>query len=148
MESVMIGNPSLMTRIAIGKGIGFVIGLIGMLTLPSMMPEIGTMARWGFLFWYITFGAIIGIFGVFTLHPILRLPLPWWFMSPFVGAWLNFVLTLFIYDMLAAGMLSFFGPNGALSSPFWLVAEGAIVGLLIGYFATRFGGEGPETAGR
>jgi hypothetical protein len=148
MESVMIGNPSLMTRIAIGKGIGFVIGLIGMLTLPSMMPEIGTMARWGFLFWYITFGAIIGIFGVFTLHPILRLPLPWWFMSPFVGAWLNFVLTLFIYDMLAAGMLSFFGPNGALSSPFWLVAEGAVVGLLIGYFATRFGGEGPETAGR
>jgi hypothetical protein len=45
-------------------------------------------------------------------------------------------------------MLSFFGPNGALSSPFWLVAEGAVVGLLIGYFATRFGGEGPETAGR
>jgi hypothetical protein len=148
MESVMMGNPSLMTRLAIGKGIGFVIGLIGMLTLPSMMPEIGTMARWGFLFWYITFGAIIGIFGVFTLHPILRLPLPWWFMSPFVGAWLNFVLTLFIYDMLAAGMLSFFGPNGALSSPFWLVAEGAVVGLLIGYFATRFGGEGPETAVR
>ena len=27
-------------------------------------------------------------------------------------------------------------------------AEGAIIGLIIGYFATRFGGEGAETAGK
>ena len=29
-----------------------------------------------------------------------------------------------------------------------LAAEGAAVGLLIGYFATRFGGEGKETVGK
>jgi hypothetical protein len=143
----MFGKPSLMTRIAIGKGIGFIVGLVGMLMLPSMMPEIGTMARWGFLFWYTTFGAIVGVFGVLTWNPVLRLRMPWWFLSPFVGAWLNFVLTLFIYDMLGSAMRSFFGPDGALSSPFWFVAEGALIGLVIGYFATRFGGEGPETAG-
>ena len=27
----------------------------------------------------------------------------------------------------------------------WFVLEGAIVGIIIGYFATRFGGEGKET---
>jgi hypothetical protein len=58
---------------------------------------------------------------------------------------MNFVLTLFIYDRLAVMMLELMGENGLFMSPFWFVAEGAIVGLLIGYFATRFGGEGPET---
>jgi hypothetical protein len=33
-------------------------------------------------------------------------------------------------------------------NPFWFAAEGALVGLVIGYLATWFGGEGPETAGR
>ncbi len=31
---------------------------------------------------------------------------------------------------------------------FWFVAEGVVVGLVIGYACTRIGGEGPETAGR
>jgi hypothetical protein len=35
-----------------------------------------------------------------------------------------------------------------MQSPFWLTAEGAFVGFVIGYFATRFGGEGSETVGR
>ena len=144
----MFANPSLMTRIAIGKGIGFVIGLAGMLVIPVLMPEIGTMARWGFLLWYTTFGAIIGIFGVFTWHPMLKLPMPWWFLSPFVGAWMNFVLTLLIHDRLAEFSAALFGAGSPFASPFWFVAEGAVVGLVIGFAATRAGGEGPETAGR
>ena len=71
--------------------------------------------------------------------------MPWWFLAPLLGAWMNFVLTFFAYDTLAAAMASVFGPEGILSSPFWFVAEGAIVGLIIGFAATRFGGEGPET---
>jgi len=45
-------------------------------------------------------------------------------------------------------IVSLFGEAGVLSSPFWFTAEGAIIGLIIGYFATRFAGEGEETAGR
>jgi hypothetical protein len=37
-----------------------------------------------------------------------------------------------------------FGEQGFMTSPFWFAAEGAIVGFIIGYFATRFGGEGKE----
>jgi uncharacterized membrane protein (Fun14 family) len=37
-----------------------------------------------------------------------------------------------------------FGNNGLLASPFWFVGEGAIIGFIIGYFATRFGSEGKE----
>jgi len=141
----MFGNPSLITRIAIGKGVGFLFGLAGFITLPYFMADAGWMLRWGILLWYPTVGAFIGVFGVFTWHPVLKLPMPWWFRAPLVGAWMNFVLTFFAYEEMAAAMIAFFGPAGMMTSPFWFVLEGAIVGLVIGFLATRFGGEGPET---
>ena len=141
----MFGKPSLMTRIVVGKGIGFLVGLIGFVCLPYFLPEAGWLIRWGILLWYTTFGAIIGVFGVITHYPILNLPMPWWIRAPFIGAWMNFVLTFFAYDTMQAMLLSVFGEAGALASPFWFAAEGAIIGLIIGYFATRFGGEGKET---
>jgi len=130
----MFGNPSLMTRIAIGKGIGFLIGLAGFILLPYFLPEAGWLLRWGILFWYTTIGAIIGVFGVFTFHPILKLPFPWWLRAPIIGAWMNFVLVFFAYDVMGAMMVSLFGEGGMLSSPFWFTVEGAIVGSVIGYF--------------
>ena len=145
MFSSMFGNPSLITRIAIGKGIGFVVGLAGLITLPFFMPDASWLLRWGILFWYTTVGAVIGVFGVMTWHPILKLPMPWWFRSTCIGAWMNFVLTFFAYDDIGNAMVHTFGADGLLSSPFWMVLEGAVVGIVIGYFATRFGGEGKET---
>jgi hypothetical protein len=144
----MFGKPSLVTRIAVGKSIGFAFGLAGFLMLPYILPEAGQMLRWGFLLWYTTLGAIIAIFGVFTWHPVLQLPLPWWVRAPLLGGWMNFVLTLLIHDHLRQFSLSLFGPDSAFTSPFWFVAEGVVVGLVIGYACTRIGDEGPETAGR
>jgi hypothetical protein len=144
----MFAKPSLMTRIIVGKTVGFVVGLLGFLVLPYLMPDAGLLLRVGVLFWYTTLGAIIAVFGVFNWHPIFKIPMPWWLFAPIVGAWMNFVLALIAYDTLETVMLAMFGPDGALRSPFWICAEGAVVGLVIGYFATRFGGEGPATAGR
>jgi hypothetical protein len=143
----MFGNPSLMTRIAIGKGVGFIIGLAGFFAMPVFFGETDLMMRWGILLWYTTVGAFIGVFGVFTWHPILRLPMPWWFRSTLIGAWMNFVLTLLIYDVLKSYMAHLSAEIGTMASPFWFVFEGAVVGLLIGFLATRFGGEGKETVG-
>ena len=144
----MFGNPSLMTRIAIGKAIGFLFGLAGLIFLPYFLPDAGWLFRCGILLWYNTVGAIIGVFGVFTYHPVLKLPFPWWFRAPLLGGWMNFVLTFLAYDAMQSMMVSLFGEGRMLSSPFWFTAEGAIIGLIIGYFATRFGGEGEETVGR
>ena len=148
----MFQKPSLMLRIAIGKGVGFLIGLIGLVALPYFVADVDWMTRFGVLFWYATVGAMIGVFGVFTYHPILHLPMPWWFRAPLIGAWMNFVLTLFVYDTFAIWMPEIsdvtFGNATLMISPFWFVLEGALVGLLIGYLATRFGGEGKETVGR
>ena len=143
----MFGNPSLVTRIAIGKGIGFLFGLAGFIFLPYFLEDPGMMLRLGILFWYTTVGAIVGVFGVFTYHPVFKLPFPWWFRATLLGAWMNFVLVFFAYDVMGAMLVSVFGEDGMLSSPFWFVAEGAVVGFVIGFFATRFGGEGKETVG-
>lgn len=144
----MFENPSLITRIAIGKTIGFLFGLMGFIFLPYFYPDVDWLLRWGILLWYTTLGAIIGVFGVITYHPLLKLPLPWWFRAPLMGAWMNFVLTFFAYEVMQAIMLVMFGDNGMLTSPFWFTAEGALVGLIIGYFATRLGGEGKSTVGQ
>lgn len=144
----MFGYPSLMTRIAVGKSTGLIIGGAGFFLLPMFWPDAGLMLRWGVLLWYITMGGIIGIAGVLNWHPILRCPMPWWFMGPFMGAWMNFVLSLFAYEQMSAVLVYTFGPDSLFSSPYWFVLEGALIGLLMGYLATRFGGEGPETAGK
>jgi len=140
----MFANPSLTTRIIIGKTIGLVIGLTGFVLLPYFYPEAGWLLRWGVLLWYTTIGAIIGVFGVYTRHPILNLPMPWWFRAPILGAWMNFVLTFFAYETMREVMVGMFGDQGVMTSPFWFTAEGAVVGLVIGYVATRFGGEGKD----
>mgnify|MGYP006928166872 CR=1 FL=1 len=147
-EKYMFENPSSITRIATGKAVGFLFGLAGFIILPYFLPEADWLLRWGILLWYTTLGAIIGVFGVFTYHPILKLPFPWWIRAPLLGAWMNFVLTFFAFDDMKAMMISVFGENGILTSPFWFTAEGAIIGLIMGYFATRFGGEGKEVVGK
>lgn len=141
----MFSNPSLMTRIAVGKAVGAVIGLVGFLTVPYVWPEADWLLRWGVLLWYTTVGAVIGMFGVYTKHPVLKLPMPWWLRATTIGAWMNFVLVFFAYEKMEAMLRSMLGAESALTSPFWFVLEGALVGLIIGYFATRIGGEGPET---
>jgi hypothetical protein len=98
------------------------------------------MFRLGFLVWYTTFGALIGIFGMVDFHPWLKFPMPFWFRGLVFGAWFNFVATLLAYDKIAAFLAAL--DWGGFHDPFWFIAEGAIVGLLIDWIATRAGGEG------
>ena len=131
-------TPAIAKRIAISKGVGFLFGPAGLISLPYFWPDADWMIRWGILLWYTTLGVIVGIFGVSTRHQILKMDLRWWVLAPFLGAWMNFVLTLFAYDKLAAIMASTFGVDGFPSSPFWFAAEGAVVGLIIAFFTIWF----------
>ena len=144
----MFGKPSLITRIAVGKLGGFAFGLAWFLILPALLPEPDPMLRWGILLWYTTIGAIIGVFGVVNWNPVLSLSFPWWVSAPVIGGWMNFLLALLMYDTMYGYAAAVFGADSVFTSPFWVIAEGAIIGLVIGYAATRAGGEGPETAGR
>ncbi len=140
----MFAKNSVTSRIAVGELTGLLIGLAGFFLVPIFWPEATLMLRWGILLWYMTLGAIIGMFGVYTRHPIFPIPLPWWVRGPFLGGWMNFVLMLFAYDIMEKFMISYFGPDGLMTSPFWFVLEGAIIGLVIGFLATKIGGEGED----
>lgn len=148
MEPGILTHPSLTLRIGIGITVGLVIGLVGLAFLPFFAADAGWMLRSGILLWYTTLGAIIGVFGVYSSHPVLHIPLPWWVRAPFIGAWMNFVLTLFVYDQFSTMIIDAFGSaHSALTSPFLFALEGAVAGLIIGFVTTRFAGEGPETIG-
>ncbi len=143
MVKSVYDKPSILTRIAVGKGLGFLIGLAGFVVLPMLWPDVDPLFRWGILFWYTTLGAVVGVFGVLSYNPVLMLPMPWWVRAPIIGGWMNFVLTFFAYDQMQAALVVMLGMN---LSPFWFTLEGAIVGAIIGGVATRLGGEGRRTA--
>jgi len=140
----MLSNQSLIIRIAVGKLIGFTFGLMGLIFIPYFLPEASWLLRLGILLWYTTVGAIVGIFGALNFHPVFKVSLPWWLLSPFIGAWMNFVLTFFAYDAMQSMLVVLFGQNGILSSPFWFAAEGAVIGLMIGFFAMQFDDQASE----
>ena len=136
----MDSKPSLVKRVGIAKMIGLVIGLAGFFFISWISPEADILLRLGFLLWYTTFGALIGMFGMVDFHPMLKFAMPFWFRGIVFGAWFNLVATLLAYDKIEAFLKAL--DFGAFRSPFWFVVEGAIVGLFIDWVATRYGGEG------
>jgi hypothetical protein len=137
-------NSPLVRRLVIGKSIGFIIGFIGVVCMAILWPDSSWMDLIGFALWYTTLGAIIGVFGFMTEHPYLKFPMPWWIRSTILGASMNFILTLLLYDKLALMMLELCGEDCVLLSPFWFVLEGALVALIIEFCLFRFVGEGPS----
>ena len=134
-------TKSLTYRIGAGKAIGLFFGLLGFVLLPMLVEGSSMLLRVGILFWYATLGAIIGVFGVYTRHPILNLPLPWWVRGAILGGWMNFLLTLIAYDQIDAVMVAMFGAYDLALSPFWMIIEGAIIGMIMDYILTRYFGE-------
>jgi hypothetical protein len=135
-------QKSLIYRVGVGKGIGLLIGLAGFLMLPAFINDAPLTLRLGVLFWYPTMGAFVGLFGIFSQHPVLKLRLPWWFRGALIGGWMNFVLTLIAYEQICAVVMAVFGEYSAFASPFWMVAEGAIIGMMMDLILTKYFGEG------
>lgn len=134
-------TPSIASRIAIGKTVGLIIGLIAFICLPRVWEGSTPMLQWGILLWYTSIGAFIGMFAEMKQIPILNLPLTWWFGGAWVGLWMNFILTLFAYDTFANMMGQVFDGYFAGYSPFWFALEGAVIGLIIAFFVHKYGGE-------
>ena len=135
-------QKALVYRIGVGKAIGLVFGLLGFFAMPYFLSDPSLALRWGILLWYTTLGAVVGVFGVFSYHPVLKMPMPWWLRGFWVGAWFNFVLALSAYEQLSVLVAAAMGEYSLYASPFLLVIEGALIGLLIDYVLTRWFGEG------
>lgn len=140
----MFSKPSLMTRVAVAKLVAFVLTGATVLLLPGLFEPITWLERLGFVLWYTTIGAVVGLLGVMSFHPLLGISLPWWFRGAWVGGWMNAILLIFTWDLIQRYVDWFFGAGSVLASPWWLIAEGIFMGALLDWLATRFGGEGPD----
>ena len=142
-------NTYLLKRIGTGKALGFVIGLAAFFMVPVIWPGESMWLRFGVLLWYTTFGAMIGVLGLFDFHPLLKIRLSFWFRGLVFGAWFNLLLSVLMHDKFSVLLAEMDGIMANFGNPFWIVAEGAVVGLLIDGITTAVAGEGmPGTAGR
>ncbi len=135
-------NLYLLKRIGAAKFIGLIFGLFGFYLAPVMWPDVSLRLQFGLLTWYATFGAMIGFVGIFDHHPLLKFRMPFWFRGPVFGAWFNLVLALLMFDKLTILFQQLGGILTFCKSPFWVVIEGAIIGLIVDAIATRIAGEG------
>jgi len=94
-------NTYYLKRIGCAKMVGLIVGLIGFFMIPSLWPGESMWLRAGILLWYTTFGAVIGVFGIFDYHPMLKFRMTFWFRGLVFGAWLNLVITILMYDKLS-----------------------------------------------
>lgn len=131
----------LIYRVGAGKALGLAVGLIGFFGLPQLLADPSMSLRVGVLLWYPTMGAFIGLFGIFSKHPILNFSMSWWFRGALIGAWMNFVLTLIAYQQICTLMAAVFGEYSQFTSPYWMVLEGALIGMLMDFILSKLFGE-------
>ena len=140
-------NSYFVKRIGTAKMVGMAFGLLGFFLIPYFWPGESMWLRVGILLWYTTLGAMIGIMGIFDRHPMLKFRMPFWFRGPVFGAWANLVLAFLMHDKLSVLMQQLEGAFSGITSPFWIVLEGAVLGLVIDAVTTKFAGEGLPAPG-
>ncbi|MCF4099042.1 hypothetical protein [Maritalea mediterranea] len=144
----MLEKPSLIRRAAIGKIIGLAFGLIAFFALPLFVPDLSMTFRLGVALYLIMMGCFIGIMGVLTYHPVLHMPMPWWVRGPLIGGFMMLILWMLAQTEFDAVAVAIFGEGAIFSSGAWSIVDGIIIGALMSFLATRFGGEGKETVDR
>jgi len=135
-------QPTLLTRLAVAKMVGLLIGLIGFLLIPIITPGAPAPARWGVLLWYPTMGAVIAMLEVLNDTGALPWNVPWWLRGAAVGAWFNTLCVMVGDDFMAEFLANMLGPDSPFATAWLFVPEGAAAGAVIAYLVMRFGGEG------
>lgn len=131
-------------RVAIGKGIGLLVGAGAMLALPAMNMPMFSMFGIGTLLMFILMGAFIGLMGLFDRHPLFKFRLPWWIRGTTIGAAFMLMYILFTYETIEAVMQSGLVSWMGLTSPFWAILDGICIGGIMGFLETKFAGEGED----
>lgn len=135
----MVGDRTLMHRIAIAKTIGLLISVLLWIALPDYNPELRTNQFWGLLLWYPTMGALVGILGALDYHPHFRMPVAWWFRGPLLVGWMNFLLGMFMGSDMQLFLANLGFPGATpLDVALWLTVEGMFIGAVMDFAASHF----------
>jgi len=138
---------SLTLRIALGKLFGAAIGGIIFLALPVLSTDIDLALRFGMWGWYILLGAVIGMSGIYTTHPVLKMRMPSLLRGAMIGFGMNLVLGALIFSHMNAAFANYSDFQFSTSMPIIQVAiEGLIWGALIDWLITFYAGDGKDLA--
>jgi hypothetical protein len=139
----MFSTHSITGRIVVGKITGFTIGTLALVLLPLISIDTSLEFRIGFLLLMVMMGAMIGLVGIFTQHPLFPfIAMPWWLRGPSIGILFFLILVLLAKDSLLSLMSLDIVMWMGLTSPYWALIDGAILGGLMGYLTTKICGEG------
>ena len=128
--------PPIIAGITLAKAIAFLAGIIVFLLLPVFVPDIDPIAHWALLFWYPTIAGVAAASNIADFSDIKFMRWKWWQRSMLIGAWLNLIVTLFASDTMQDYSMLVHLSFGMLSSQFWFVGDGAIIGLIAGFTST------------
>lgn len=136
-------------RISLSKLLGLAIGIFIAGLALEYVPEFSLYTAGGVILWFTLQGAIIGMAGIFTKHPVLKsFPLPAWFRGAMLGLGLHLVLGLLLFSQIDFDAL----PTVWLDYDFvdhiwfWIAFEGLLLGLLWDVLITAVTGEGKKLA--
>jgi hypothetical protein len=123
-------------RFLIAVPLGIVAGLICVWLSSKTLPDIWwTAMMWTILSNRILIGIVVWLAWAYTHHPILGFSIPWYFRGFIMGVLVSF--------SLAFGAIA----SGSAVEIFWYtLIAGWVYGLVIDFFATKFGGEGKNIA--
>ena len=131
-------------RIAIGKMIGLVVGIVVLLLSPQFGFPIWSTFGLGTLIMFVMMGVMIGFMGQFDRHPVLDFKMNWCMRGAMVGGMFMLMYVLLSYanieTVMQSGLVSWMG----LESPFWALLDGIVMGIIMAYFETKYAGEGPD----
>lgn len=127
-------------RLIIGKSLGFLIGAIAFFMMPVFGLDLDIKFRLGVWLIYTLIGVLTAFFGIMDRHPILNFRMSPWFRGMVAGLSIHLVLVLVAYDQLASilSTLNFMG----MLSPWWVLVDGMVVGIILSIVETYFAGEG------
>lgn len=131
---------SVTNRIVVGKIIGLVAGLLVFLLAPIMGVAIDLRFGLGLILFYMMTGVLIAFVGLFDRHPILKFKLPWWLGGIVIGAGMHIMLVLLAHDQIALMLQQM--ELVALSSPWWAIFDGIILGLIMAFAEMKLAGKG------
>jgi len=115
----MFKKHSVAGRVAIGKLIGLIAGLLVILLMPTFgFPGVSYIG-FGILLMFVLMGAMIGFLGQFDRHPMFDFKMSWWLTGPLVGFAFMLMFVLLAHDSLELVMKSSLISWTGLVSPFW-----------------------------
>lgn len=131
-------KSKLIQRIVIWKAIWLIFWGVAFFLIPLFFKDADLFLRFWVWLWYITLWALIWMFWIITSYPFLKFKISFWFRWALLWAWMNFMLTLFIFNNLTSLIqTSVF----QWASAFSLIIEWIIFWLVVDYFATKYAWE-------